>query len=92
MSVANFLWRHEGHHFVAFVFGASLPIISNTNVGLFYFLYFCNWTEFYCSNSYVQTELNIVINLFIFQDNNILVKENIYLPDDRKSVKLKVVS
>ena len=92
MSVVNFLWRHEGYHFVVFVFGALLPIISDTNVGLFYFVYFCNWTEFYRSNSYVQTELNIVINLFIFQDYNIHVKENIYLPDDRKSVKFKVVS
>ena len=30
--------------------------------------------------------------VFIFQHKNILMKENIYLLDDRKSVKLEVVN
>ena len=32
------------------------------------------------------------INVFIFQLKNILVKNNIYLPDDSESVKLYVVN
>ena len=32
---------------------------------------------------------SIKINVFIFQHKSILVKENIYLPDDRESVKLE---
>ena len=35
---------------------------------------------------------SIKINVFILEHKNILVKENIYLPDDRKNVKLEVVN
>ena len=32
------------------------------------------------------------LKYFIFQHKNILVKENIYLPDDHESLKLEVVN
>ena len=35
---------------------------------------------------------SIKINVFILEHKNILLKENIYLPDDRKNVKLEVVN
>ena len=31
------------------------------------------------------------MSVFIFQHNNILVKDNIYLPDDRGSIKLEAL-
>ena len=37
MSIANFSWRHR---FVVFVYGTSVRIISHTNVGVSFFIFF----------------------------------------------------
>ena len=40
ISIANFSWRHKEHHFVMFAYGAAVQIISHTNVGVSFFVFF----------------------------------------------------
>ena len=38
--MANLSWRHKEHCFVMFVYGGAVQIISNTNVGVSFFVFF----------------------------------------------------
>ena len=40
ISIANFSWRHKEHRFAMFVYGGAVLIISHTNVGVSFFVFF----------------------------------------------------